>query len=345
MHEPPAAPIYTGSDPHVAEWADTARRLLCDTVLQHCEHSTLPVHLTASTTSGKLLRPMLMLAVSDMCGGDRAAVLPAAAALELGHVGSLIHDDIIDHDDLRRGKPTLHRVVGTEQAIVMADSLFFSAFTWGDDAANQGAPAAAIARAFSVMSNDFTDMCRGELLQNELCRSGRDTLEDYRRMVALKTGALFACAASCGAILSGADDPTITRFRALGSHIGQMLQYLDDLLIFSPEDTPDGKNKTSDILNGRITLPYLVAVEALDRDISTELRAQRALAASGVPVDVEAIYALIDNTTVRSRAIDVVTRMASTCYEILEHAPRADGWFFTRCLVSTLMESALAHAQ
>ncbi|QQY15474.1 polyprenyl synthetase family protein [Cutibacterium avidum] len=319
--------------------------MLCREVSHHYEHNHLPASLKASATSGKLLRPMLMLAVCDMCGGELEAVLPAAAALELCHVGSLIHDDIIDRDELRRGRPTLHTVVGAEQAIVVADSLFFTSFAWGDAATARGAADGAVARALSVMSHDFTAMCRGELLQGELCRSGRETLDDYRRMIALKTGALFACSASCGAVLSGADEQTIARFRILGSRIGELLQYLDDLLLFSPEDAPDGKNKTSDILNGRITLPYLIAVESLPPDVVSELRTQRALAASGAPVDAGTVYSLLDNPTVRSRAVDLVADMAKSCHEILETAPRTAGWSFTQNLVSTLMESSVAYAQ
>ncbi|MBI4556232.1 MAG: polyprenyl synthetase family protein, partial [Candidatus Hydrogenedentes bacterium] len=174
---------------------------------------------------GKRLRPALVLGTAEAICGDDTVALPAACAIEMVHTYSLIHDDLpsMDNDDLRRGKPTSHKVYGEAMAILAGDALLTMAF---DIAAQTGH--ASIVREIAQAAG-AEGMAGGQVLDLE-SEDKRLTLEELQRLHACKTGALIRVAVRCGAILAGADAGELEVLTRYGEHIGLAFQIADDIL-------------------------------------------------------------------------------------------------------------------
>ncbi|MGE5183229.1 MAG: polyprenyl synthetase family protein [Acidobacteriota bacterium] len=177
----------------------------------------------AATGPGKRLRPAIVLAAADACGGDRARALPAAAAIEMLHAYTLVHDDLpaMDDDDERRGRPTVHRAFGEAIAILAGDGLLTAAF---------GALAELGPRAGEAVAVLARRAGAGELLAGQAIdlTAPPTTLAEIERMHAAKTGALFAASAELGAIAAGAPAATCAAHARYGLAIGIAFQHADD---------------------------------------------------------------------------------------------------------------------
>ncbi|CRK61979.1 Octaprenyl diphosphate synthase / Dimethylallyltransferase / (2E,6E)-farnesyl diphosphate synthase / Geranylgeranyl diphosphate synthase [Alloactinosynnema sp. L-07] len=245
----------------------------------------------ALTPAGKLFRPILLLESALAVGGDPRWVLPAAAGAESGHVASLVHDDIIDDDDIRRGRPAVHAAFGVGDAIVAGDALIFDLFAGLAECHAAGAPADRVVAALAVVSRCGIDLCRGQSLEAEFCASGRFDHDTYLHMVRLKTAALFRAACEGGALLGGGEPRHVLALGHYAQHLGVAFQIRDDLL---PYTGSAGKPDTSDVRNGRLTLPVIIAHQA------------------GSPADRAAIEAALSGTddpaTARADLLDVLHR-------------------------------------
>jgi geranylgeranyl pyrophosphate synthase len=177
----------------------------------------------AATGPGKRLRPALVLAAADACGAERAAALPAAAAIEMLHAYTLVHDDLpaMDDDDLRRGRPTVHKAFDEATAILAGDGLLTAAF---------GALAELGPRAGDAVAVLARRAGSRELLLGQAIDLGGppSELAAIERMHAAKTGALFAASAELGAIAAGAPRATCEAFGVYGMAIGIAFQHADD---------------------------------------------------------------------------------------------------------------------
>jgi geranylgeranyl diphosphate synthase type II len=199
---------------------------------------------------GKRIRPVLTLATAGGRGADPASVLPTAAALELIHTYSLIHDDLpaIDDDTLRRGRPTCHVAYGEDVAILAGDGLFAEAFNLvlqrqgGTDAQLLGA-LAEIAAATGVQG-----MVGGQYMDVAGAASADD---DLRTLHALKTGRLIQAAVVCGALLSGADD--VQPYRTFAAELGLLFQIVDDILDETGAEDELGKSVGKDKALDKVT--------------------------------------------------------------------------------------------
>ena len=205
---------------------------------------------------GKRLRPALALGAAEIVGGDDAVALPAACALEMIHTYSLIHDDLpaMDDDDLRRGRPTLHKAHGEALAILAGDALLTMAF---DVLADTGDVRVVreVARAAGVAG-----MVGGQVI--DLQSEGRSIgLDALRRMHAYKTGALIRVAVRSGAILAGADAAALAALTAFGEHVGLAFQIADDVLDVVGSEAALGKPIGSDAAKEKSTYPAVVGVE------------------------------------------------------------------------------------
>jgi geranylgeranyl pyrophosphate synthase len=218
--------------------------------------------LRAFTPTGKLFRPILLLESALAVGGDPRWVLPAAVGAESGHVASLVHDDIIDGDDTRRGRPAVHAAFGVGDAIVAGDALIFDLFAGLAECHAAGAPADRVVAALAVVSRCGTDLCRGQSLEAEICAGGRFDHDAYLHMVRLKTAALFRAACECGALLAGGDHRHVLALGRYAQHLGVAFQIRDDLLPYTSSASAAGKPDTSDVRNGRLTLPVIIAHRA-----------------------------------------------------------------------------------
>ncbi|MFD2420821.1 polyprenyl synthetase family protein [Amycolatopsis pigmentata] len=209
---------------------------------------------------GKLLRPLLLVTSAEAVGGDRETVMPAALAAEYLHVASLAHDDIIDGDETRRGRASVHARYGVSEAIVTGDALIIGLFA---ALAECAVPEANIVSAVRIFAQAGVDLCRGQMEEAVLVPPGHATpgsgLAAYLRMAGLKTGALFRGACQAGAVLGGGTPDEVDVVTGFAEHIGLAFQMYDDLLPFLGEDAVTGKPGTSDVANLRPTFPVLLA--------------------------------------------------------------------------------------
>ena len=210
---------------------------------------------------GKMLRPVLVL-VSGMACHPAAARTPGAAArslitrehlvvaavVEMVHMATLVHDDVLDEADVRRRGATVNRLHGNEAAVILGDYLIASAYELCSSLG--GAAAVAVARASSVT-------CAGELLQ--LHHRGNYSLDEatYYEIISRKTAELIATAVSLGAACSGADDATRRAMHAFGRHMGIAFQVQDDLLDLTGSERVVGKSVGKDLEKGKLTLPVI----------------------------------------------------------------------------------------
>lgn len=211
---------------------------------------------------GKRLRPALTLEVCRLCGGDEAAALPLGCAVEMVHTYSLIHDDLpaMDNDDLRRGKPTNHKVYGEAMAILAGDGLLTAAF--GVIAGAQGLTESQRLAAVHALSTAAgpQGMVGGQAL--DMDGSNRSLTEgEVEELQRLKTGALIGCAAHMGCIAAGADEKTVLAVEQYAQKLGLAFQVRDDILDVTGNQSDLGKPIGSDAEQGKTTFVTLLGPE------------------------------------------------------------------------------------
>lgn len=211
---------------------------------------------------GKRLRPVLCLSCARLCGQEEEDALPFAGALECIHTYSLIHDDLpaMDNDDLRRGKPTSHKVFGEAAAILAGDALLTEAFVL---AAAAPLPARRIVPALAELARSAgaEGMVGGQMLDMEYTGLTRVSLEELAGMHALKTGALIRASCLCGGLLAGAGPQEITALARYGAALGAAFQIVDDILDVTGTEEQLGKRVGSDAARGKPTYPSLLGLE------------------------------------------------------------------------------------
>ena len=229
---------------------------------------------------GKRLRPTVLLlaaeSVADVdplstdyrsfpdVNGTEVDVLSAAVAIEVIQSFTLIHDDIMDDDDLRRGVPAVHREYDLETAILAGDTLYSKAFEYMLDT---GAPADRSVRALDELATTCTEICEGQAFDVDFESRQDVTAEEYLEMVELKTAVLYAAAASIPAILLGADDETVAALHGYGLDVGRAFQIQDDLLDLTTPSETLGKQRGSDLVENKRTV---VTVHARDQGVDVD---------------------------------------------------------------------------
>jgi geranylgeranyl diphosphate synthase type I len=212
-----------------------------------------------SGTPGKLVRPALVLGCAVAAGGDPAAAVavPAAVAVELVHNASLIHDDIVDGDATRRGRPAVWSAFGTPKAILAGDALFILAVR-----AATRLPAPMVEPAVVRLTDTIQILIDGE--QADLDFESRTTLTtaECLAMAAGKTGALLECACALGAQAAGADGARVRAYGRFGAHLGLAFQLADDLLGLWGDPALTGKPTGSDVRARKKTLPVVAALNS-----------------------------------------------------------------------------------
>lgn len=213
---------------------------------------------------GKLIRPVLMLEAARAVGADPAELIPVAIALEELHTATLVHDDIIDDDPLRRGRPAVHARYGQGDAIVVGDALLLDTFHTLAAVGGPRFPAPRVLEAVRIVAAAGLDLCRGQVTETELAGDIDSGMRRYRAMVALKTGALFRAACLSGAALGGGSAAECAALGEYADHLGCAFQMRDDLLPYLCDTERAGKSPVSDIANRRPTFPVLVGFELAD---------------------------------------------------------------------------------
>lgn len=215
---------------------------------------------------GKMLRPALSLITAEAVGGQKENALKAGSAIELIHTFSLIHDDIMDDDDMRRGMPSVHKVWGDDVAILAGDTLFSKAFemiiTSNDTTPDQNN------KALATVADACLKICEGQALDMGFEERFDVTEDEYMEMIFKKTGALIAAATKAGAIMGGASQEVIDAMYEYGRLIGLAFQIQDDYLDLASDEETLGKPIGSDIGKGKMTI---IAIKGLASDDSGRL--------------------------------------------------------------------------
>lgn len=246
---PETAELVRVGGPHVTGLlARIEERLTADAA---AGGETLAVHGGETIAAGgKRLRPLLVLLAAGPPADERSAedLVRAGAAVELVHSATLVHDDVLDRAALRRGRPTVVARAGREMATSTGDLLFARAFT---ALTETGRP-----EAVRVLSGACSALARGELLQRSDAWDPSITLERYLLRCELKTARLFEAACRLGALQAGEPDAALGAF---GRAVGLAFQLLDDVLDVSGPASRTGKHRGTDLLDGTVTLPFILA--------------------------------------------------------------------------------------
>jgi len=205
-------------------------------------------------------RRILVLLSCEACGGSWEQALPAAAAVELLHNFSLIHDDIEDRDVLRRGRPTLWRQWGEAQAINSGDAMFAMAHIALQRSVERGVPAGHVVRALRAFDEMCVHLTIGQHLDISFETRTDVSAVEYMQMIEGKTAALTAASCEIGAIIAGANEAQVANLRDFGKWIGMSFQLQDDVLGIWGDPAKTGK-QDSDLAHNKKTLPILFAAE------------------------------------------------------------------------------------
>jgi geranylgeranyl diphosphate synthase type I len=223
---------------------------------------------------GKRVRPTLCLLACEAVGGDARDALPTAAAIEFIHTFTLIHDDVMDEDLVRRGRPTVAAIWGNPIAITAGDALFALAFgAIAENAKKPAVSADAGLRLVSMASETCFALSRGQTMDLLFEQEETPTLEAYLEMNRLKTGVLLEFALRAGALIGGADEATQEAIGRFGAPLGMAFQIKDDLLDLTGTQEMLGKPPGSDIRRGKRTLMVVHAFEHASRQDLRRLRA------------------------------------------------------------------------
>jgi len=246
--------------------------------------------------AGKRTRPAITLLCAAASGGDWERALPFAAAVELIHNFSLVHDDIQDDSPLRRGRATVWKLWGKPQAINAGDALFTYAHLAAQRARLRGLDSAAIIEAFQLLDTTGLHLTQGQ--HHDMAFETRDevTADEYLQMIEGKTASLIATAAECGALAAGQTPAVRGHYRKFGRHLGLAFQIRDDILGIWGDAALTGKSAATDIVTRKKTLPVLIG---LDRD--PNLRAAYCPEEQG-GASVEMIVSLLEASGAREAA-------------------------------------------
>jgi geranylgeranyl diphosphate synthase type I len=209
---------------------------------------------------GKRLRPYLVLACCRLAGGRAGQAMAAAAAVEMVHNFTLIHDDIMDHDVTRHGVPTVHTKYGTATGILAGDLLFAKAFDLLSARNGRRAKAGGLALV-ARLSEACRDLCEGQMLDIAMSRSGALPSEkQYVTMIQKKTASLFEASCALGAMCAGADQGMVKKVSLFGRNLGMAFQLIDDLIDVTAGPLRAPHDAGNDLREGKKTLPIMLAI-------------------------------------------------------------------------------------
>lgn len=216
-------------------------------------------------SGGKRLRPMIVLLSALACGyrGDRHILL--AAVIEFIHTATLLHDDVVDSSDLRRGKATANDIWGNEASVLVGDFLYSRSFEMMVEAGNM--------RVMDILSHTTNNIAEGEVMQLLNINEPDISEQRYDEVIRAKTAILFEAAARIGAVITEQDDEIEQALASYGQHLGVAFQLVDDLLDYSSSSEALGKNIGDDLAEGKPTLPLIHAMQnasAPDQELLAE---------------------------------------------------------------------------
>ena len=276
-----------------------------------------PIEYTLAA-GGKRVRPQLAMIACQMFGGKEEEVLPAALALEVFHNFTLLHDDVMDKADVRRGRPTVHIKWNENTAILSGDQMLIEAYKL-----LAGVPADKLPRVLQLFNKMATEICEGQQYDVDFESQEHVTIEEYLKMIRLKTSVLLANALQTGAYIAGADEQAQEALYEFGINIGLAFQIQDDILDVWGDPKTFGKAVGGDISCNKKTFVYLEAMRRLgDEAIGNELQQWYSQVLEDNTTKIAAVKEIFEQLDVRTACEKVVEDYTQKALALLNQLPQ-----------------------
>lgn len=276
-----------------------------------------PIEYTLAA-GGKRVRPQLAMIANQMFGGNDEDVLPAALALEVFHNFTLLHDDVMDKADVRRGRPTVHVKWNENTAILSGDQMLIEAYKL-----LSGVPADKLPRVLQLFNKMATEICEGQQYDVDFESQEHVTIEEYLKMIRLKTSVLLANALQTGAYIAGADEQAQGDLYEFGINIGLAFQIQDDILDVWGDPKTFGKAVGGDISCNKKTFVYLEAMRRLgDEAIGNELQQWYSQVLEDNTTKIAAVKEIFEQLDVRTACEKVVEDYTQKALALLNQLPQ-----------------------
>jgi octaprenyl-diphosphate synthase len=264
---------------------------------------------------GKRLRPMLVLLTARACGVKSDQHINMAAVIEFIHTATLLHDDVVDMSTLRRGRPTVNAQWNNPSSVLVGDFIYSRAF--------QVLVKIGDMRIMEIMADTTNKIAEGEVLQLISKSNPNSTEELYMQVIQNKTAILFEAAAKSGAMLSGADQKSVSAMAEFGLQLGLAFQLIDDALDYIGDADELGKNVGDDLAEGKSTLPLIYTMahgSSADRNlIQQSLRAE-----SLTPQQLQEVIALVKNSGALEYTQELASTKTTAAVKALEALPNSE---------------------
>ena len=261
---------------------------------------------------GKRLRPVLVLMACDAVGGDINRAITPAIGLEVFHNFTLLHDDVMDKADIRRGKPTVHVKWDDNTAILSGDAML----TMATQLIAQS-PADVMPQVMDLYNRTAMEIYEGQQYDVDFETRTDVTVDEYIEMIRLKTSVLLGCACKMGALIGGADEATARLFYKVGENLGLAFQLQDDMLDVWGDEATFGKAIGGDIMNNKKTFLLINAMQRATGDHKVELSLWLNTPNASRSVKVPAVTAIYDALNLRSLSLDAINRYNNEALEAL----------------------------
>jgi len=268
-------------------------------------------------SGGKRLRPMLALLMARACGYQGERHVDVAAIVEFIHTATLLHDDVVDESDMRRGKDTANNVWGNQAAVLVGDFLYSRAFEMMVDVDQM--------RVMQIMATTTNTIAEGEVLQLLNVNNAETDEARYLEVIYSKTAKLFEAACQLGAVLSGLSDEQEKQAAQYGVHLGTAFQLVDDILDYTANSDEMGKNVGDDLAEGKPTLPLIYALAVSDAKGATADAAliRKAIEEGGLD-HIDEILAIINKTQALEYTTEIAKKETRLAIEALQFLPEND---------------------
>jgi len=264
-------------------------------------------------SGGKRLRPQLVLLASGACGYQGDHHITLATVIELIHTATLLHDDVVDASDLRRGNDTANSLWGNEAAVLVGDFLYSRAFEMMVEADSM--------RVMNILASTTNRIAEGEVMQLMNVRDPDLTETRYLEVIQAKTAKLFEAATELGGVLTGQSDDVCSALALYGMHLGTAFQIVDDVLDYQSDEATMGKNAGDDLAEGKTTLPLIYAMEDASEADSAFLR--QAIIDADVS-EMDKILAIINATGSIEKSLNTARDVAKKAADALDALAASD---------------------
>ncbi len=260
-----------------------------DQLIQHSLSSRIPLVEQISSylveAGGKRLRPLLVLLCANACGYEGRDHIKLAAIIEFLHTAMLLHDDVVDESDLRRGRKTVNAAWGNPASVLVGDFMHSRAFEMMVEIGNL--------RVMEILAQATNVIAEGEVQQLANVRNPDFSEQSYLQVIYRKTAMLFQAASHTAAVLAGANQATESALRDFGLHLGLAFQLIDDMLDYAGNAQELGKNVGDDLAEGKVTLPLIIAMRNGDK---TQANFIRETIVAGGTEQLSAVIEMVRNT-------------------------------------------------